>query len=110
MTEQADPGRRRRKAAALRYDAAEAGAPRVVARGEGVIADQIIEAARRHGVPVHESADLVQLLTRLPLESRIPPELYLAVAEVIVFLLRTAARERPSVQEESAPGGRETTS
>lgn len=89
------PGSPRRKAAALRYEAGEPGAPQVVARGDGVIADRIVEAARRHGVPVHQSPDLVQLLTRLPVESRIPPELYLAVAEVIVFLLRTAARERP---------------
>lgn len=106
MTEH--PGPPRRKAAALRYDASDAGAPQVVARGEGFIADQIVEAARRHGVPVHQSADLVQLLTRLPVESRIPPELYLAVAEVIVFLLRTAARERAPVQGTGAPGDRGT--
>lgn len=96
MTSQ--PGSPRRKAAALRYEAGDTGAPQVVARGEGFIADRIVEAARRHGVPVHQSPDLVQLLTRLPVESRIPPELYLAVAEVIVFLLRTAARERPPSQ------------
>lgn len=96
MTSQ--PGSPRRKAAALRYEAGEAGAPQVVARGEGFVADRIVEAARRHGVPVHQSPDLVQLLTRLPVESRIPPELYLAVAEVIVFLVRTAARERPPTQ------------
>lgn len=96
MTSQ--PGSPRRKAAALRYEAGESGPPQVVARGDGFIADRIVEAARRHGVPVHQSPDLVQLLTRLPVESRIPPELYLAVAEVIVFLLRTAARERPPSQ------------
>ena len=83
-----------RKAAALRYEAGEGRAPAVVASGEGFIATQIIEAARRNGIPIHQSPDLVQLLTRLPLESHIPPELYMAVAEVIVFLLRTAAAER----------------
>lgn len=87
-----DQQSQRRRAAALRYEAGDPGPPQLVAKGEGFIADQIIDVARRHGIPVHQSPDLVQLLTRLPVESRIPPELYLAVAEVIVFLLRTAAR------------------
>lgn len=65
-------------------------APHVVARGEGHIAEAIIAAARRHDIPIHQSPDLVQLLTRLPAESTIPPELYLAVAQVLVFLVRTA--------------------
>jgi flagellar biosynthesis protein len=78
------------RAAALKYEAGEMHAPQVVARGEGRIAEEIIAAARRHGIPMHQSPDLVQLLTRLPAESTIPPELYLAVAEVLVFLVRTA--------------------
>lgn len=88
------PSSRRRKAAALRYEAGAARAPQVVAQGEGHLADQIVDAARRHGIPVHQSRDLVDLLTRLPVQSSIPPELYLAVAEVLVYLMRTAARQR----------------
>ncbi|MBA2354606.1 MAG: EscU/YscU/HrcU family type III secretion system export apparatus switch protein [Acidobacteria bacterium] len=80
----------RRQAAALRYVAGQMVAPDVVATGEGFIAEQIIRLAREHGIPVHESPDLVRLLTRLPPESAIPPELYRAVAEVIAFLLKTA--------------------
>lgn len=80
-----------RRAAALRYRPGETSAPEVVARGEGLVAEAIIVAARRHQVPVHESPHLVQLLARLPLDAAIPPELYRAVAEVLVFLLRTDA-------------------
>lgn len=80
----------RRHPAALRYVAEQTVAPNVVATGEGVIAEQIMRLAREHGIPVHESPDLVRLLTRLPPESAIPPELYRAVAEVIAFLLETA--------------------
>ncbi len=92
----------RRQAAALRYEAGTTAAPEVVARGEGPIAEQIVATARRHGIPVHQSPDLVQLLTRLPLETTIPPELYLAVAQVLVFLLRTAEGQAPV--KPGAPG------
>ena len=82
----------RRRAAALRYVTGETTAPEVVATGEGALAERIIALAREHGIPIHESPDLVTLLTQLPPETAIPTELYRAVAEVIAFLLRTAAR------------------
>lgn len=84
-----------RRAAALRYVPGETDAPEVVAAGEGHLAEKIIALAREHGIPIHQSPDLVRLLTQLPPESAIPVELYRAVAEVIAFLLRTAEmRER----------------
>jgi flagellar biosynthesis protein len=85
----------RRRAAALRYVAGETQVPGVVATGEGQLAERIIALARAHGIPIHESPDLVRLLTQLPPDTAIPPELYRAVAEVIAFLLRTAATGRP---------------
>ncbi|WP_396626807.1 EscU/YscU/HrcU family type III secretion system export apparatus switch protein [Luteitalea sp.] len=81
----------RRRAAALRYVPGETPAPEVVATGEGALAERIIALAREHGIPIHESPDLVKLLTQLPPDTAIPMELYRAVAEVIAFLLRTAA-------------------
>lgn len=85
-----EPSSGRRRAAALRYVPGETDAPEVVATGEGHLAEKIIALAREHGIPIHESPDLVRLLTQLPPESAIPVELYRAVAEVIAFLLRTA--------------------
>ena len=82
----------RRRAAALRYVPGEMAAPEVVATGEGALAEHIITLARAHGIPIHESPDLVSLLTRLPPDTAIPVELYRAVAEVIAFLMRTAQR------------------
>ena len=84
----------RRRAAALRYVPGESDVPAVVATGEGQLAERIIALAREHGIPIHESPDLVRLLTQLPPDTAIPPELYRAVAEVIAFLLRTAAKAR----------------
>jgi len=76
---------KRRRASALRYDKEAGGAPRVVASGAGVIADRILELAREQGVPVREEPALVEALARLELEQEIPPELFVAVAEVLVW-------------------------
>jgi flagellar biosynthesis protein len=77
-----------KRAVALRYDAEHDEAPRVVAGGRGHIAERIVEAARRHGVPLRQDHDLVQLLEGLAPGQQIPPELYRAVAEVLVFVYR----------------------
>ena len=63
-------------------------APKVVAKGRGLIAQAIIERARQHGVFVHESEDLVGLLMKVELDQEIPPQLYLAVAELLAWLYR----------------------
>ena len=71
---------------ALSYD--EVGAPTVTASGAGLIAETIIDRAREFDVPVVEDAKLAQLLSTVPLGEEIPVELYQAVAEILVFLLR----------------------
>jgi flagellar biosynthesis protein len=76
---------KRRRATALRYDQAAGGAPRVVATGAGVIAERIVALATEQGVPVREEPALVEALARLELEQEIPPELFVAVAEVLVW-------------------------
>ena len=78
----------RKKAAALKYDQAKNMAPRVVARGKGHIAEQIIEVARESGVPLIEDRNLANVHEAMELESEIPAELYRAVAEVLVFIYR----------------------
>lgn len=77
----------RNEAVALAYTAGEA-APRVVAKGKGVVAREIIERARDAGVFVHESPELVSLLMQVDLDARIPPQLYVAVAELLAWLYR----------------------
>jgi flagellar biosynthesis protein len=61
------------------------GAPRVVAKGGGEVADRIIETAREHNVPLQEDAALATALARLELGREIPRELYVAVAHVLAF-------------------------
>lgn len=84
-----------RAAAALAYREGD-GAPRVVAKGRGIIADNIIERARASGVYVHESRELLALLMQIDLDSRIPPQLYVAVAELLAWLHRLEESEKRS--------------
>ena len=74
-------------AAALAYRDGER-APRVVAKGRGLIAAEILERARAAGLFVHESRELVSLLMQVDLDRHIPPQLYAAVAELLAWLHR----------------------
>lgn len=76
-----------RAAAALAYREGDL-APRVVAKGRGLLAERIIEQARASGVYVHESRELLALLMQIDLDSHIPPQLYVAVAELLAWLHR----------------------
>ena len=76
---------RERQAAALAYKAGDY-APRVVAKGRGMAAEAIIALAKESGVYVHESPELVTLLMKADLDHFIPPELYVAVAEILAWL------------------------
>lgn len=80
--------RESKKAVALKYRPADGDAPRVTARGTGVVAERIIELAREHGIPVKDDPDLVEVLSRLDLNEAIPPELYVVVAELLAFVYR----------------------
>jgi flagellar biosynthesis protein len=75
----------RPSAIALSYRAGQH-APKVVAKGYGLMAERIVEQARGAGVFVHDSPELVQLLMRLDLDEHIPETLYRAVAEVLAFV------------------------
>ena len=74
------------KSAALTYSGE--GAPRLVAKGEGELAERIKATAQELGVPVVEEAGLVQMLCQIPLGDEIPPALYVAVAEVLAHIFR----------------------
>jgi flagellar biosynthesis protein len=83
---------KRKAAIALAYQAGD-NAPRVVAKGRGLIAQAIIERAKQQGVFVHESGDLVGILMQVELDADIPPHLYLAVAELLAWLYRLEKAE-----------------
>jgi len=78
----------RKLAVALRYDAPDA--PRVVASGRGLVGQRIVATAEAHGVPIEHNPALAEALSGIELETAIPPQLYLAVAEILGFILRAS--------------------
>jgi len=77
-----------KQAVAVRYDSAKEGAPRVIAKGKGLIAEKILELARENNIPVHQDKALLEMLAMVELFDEIPPELYTAVAEVLVWVYK----------------------
>lgn len=77
--------KQRQMAVAMAYQTGSP-APKVVAKGRGLLAEMIIERAREAGVFVHESPEMVSLLMQVDLDQHIPPELYRAVAELLAFI------------------------
>jgi len=77
----------KKKAVALSYDEETDESPRITAKGRGYLADEIVRRAREHNVPVYEDEHVVALLEKLELGDYIPPQLYMAVAEIISFTL-----------------------
>jgi len=86
-------------AVALHYNGN--GAPRVVAKGGGQIADRIIETAREHNVPLQEDAALAATLSRIELGREIPRELFVAVAHVLAFAWSVTGKHNLIVRDEA---------
>lgn len=80
-------------AIALHYEKG-ANAPVVVAKGRGTIGEKIVEIAKAHDIPIEENEILAGALSKVELGDEIPPDLYKAVAEVLVFVLRLSGRGR----------------
>jgi len=91
-----NPDEARPRAAALRYEAGTDRAPRVVAKGQGALAEEIIRRARESGVPIHESRELAAALMQFELDQQIPPALYVAIAEVLAWAYRLDAESAHS--------------
>jgi flagellar biosynthesis protein len=84
--------KKRQLAVALHYD--HLGAPRVVAKGKGSLGEKIIEVAKANNIPIEENEVLAGALSNVELGEEIPAELYKAVAEVLIFVLRLSGRVR----------------
>lgn len=77
-----------KKAAALRYRHEIDRAPSLVAKGRGVIAERIIEVAKKHNIPLKRDPALIEVLSELDIDQEIPPELYRAVAEILAYVYK----------------------
>lgn len=73
----------KKRAAALHYD--KKNAPTITAAGEGITAQEIIALAEQYGVPLYEHPELAEYLSRMPVGTEIPRQLYYVIAEIIAF-------------------------
>ena len=83
-------------AVALKYKAYEDNAPKVVAKGKGKLADQIIKKAKEFDVPLFQNEALANMLFDVEVGDDIPPKLYKAVVEVFVWLYKLEERAKLS--------------
>jgi flagellar biosynthesis protein len=90
------PNQSMRNAVALAYQAGGR-APKVVATGKGLVAEQIIELAKQNGVHVHESKEMVALLMNVDLDQEIPANLYRLVADLLAWLYKIEAATPPKL-------------
>lgn len=79
----------RKKAAALAYEQYKDYAPKIVATGQGKIAEAIINKAQEFNIPLFCNAELVDSLVKMDINSNVPPELYQAVVDVFIWLQNT---------------------
>jgi flagellar biosynthetic protein flhB len=80
--------REEKKAVALKYDEGEDIAPKVIAKGERKVAENILEKAKEHNIPVYKDKKLASQLSNLEIDDNIPQELYEAVAQVLLFITK----------------------
>jgi len=76
------------KAVALRYQAPRDRAPKVTAKGSGLVAQKIIELGRQYGIPIQEDPALIQVLAQLDFYQEIPPKIYVVAAEILAFVYK----------------------
>lgn len=91
---QSHPPQEERLAVALGFEPGQDPAPKVVAKGQGELADRIIELAHESGVEVKQDRELVMVLSELDLDTIIPVEVYEAVAQILSYVYRVNAEKR----------------
>ena len=94
-----------RLAIALKYDPQKMRAPKIVAKGQRLMAARIRELARTHNVPIIEDKPLARALYPRPLGAEVPAHLYTAVARILVLVARIrAGRAQPISRRRPAMG------
>ena len=76
------------KAATLQYDKEKGAAPKLTSKGRGQVAERILAIAEEHGIPVHQDADLIEILEKTEIDTEIPLEVYAIVAEIFAYIYK----------------------
>lgn len=79
---------RQKSAVSLHFDQSRDQAPKVTAKGRGLVAERIIELAREHQIPIKEDPDLIEVLSQLDINQEVPPSVYRIVAELLAWVYK----------------------
>ena len=77
-----------KSAVSIQYNAKTDKAPKVTAKGKGMVGEKIVALAKEHGIPIKEDPDLVQILSQVDIDEEIPPAMYHVLAELLAFIYR----------------------
>lgn len=91
------------KTVALKYEHGKDAAPQLVAKGQGMVAEKILELARANSIPVHEDPALVEILSKMEILDQIPSECYRVVAEILAFIYKTHGAATLKLQNRVSP-------
>lgn len=81
--------KQKKSAIAINYDKEKDIAPKIVAKGKGVIAEKIIDIAKQNNIPLYEDLDLIEVLSKVDVGQEIPPQLYKLIAEVLIYIYKS---------------------
>jgi flagellar biosynthesis protein len=89
---------KRQRAVALQYDASlRTAAPKILAKGQGDLAERILAVARDKGIPLYRDPELVEVLGQLDVGTQIQPDLYKAVAQVLIFIYKMNQKKKAAI-------------
>lgn len=79
----------KKTAVVINYNKEKDTAPKIIAKGKGILAEKIIEIAKQNNIPIYEDPDLIEVLSKLDLGQEIPPQLYKLIAEVLIYVYKS---------------------
>ncbi|HTB22122.1 MAG TPA: EscU/YscU/HrcU family type III secretion system export apparatus switch protein [bacterium] len=89
---------KRQRVVALQYDASNrSAAPKVLAKGQGDLAERILAVAMKEGIPLYRDPELVEVLGQLDVGTQIEPDLYKAVAQVLIFIYKMNQKKKAAI-------------
>ena len=84
----------------MKYRPKKDDAPKVIAKGQGKVAEKIIEIAREHQLHIHNDPDLIEVLSQLDINEEIPPDLYIVIAELLAFVYALNRSESTPINQD----------
>lgn len=86
---------KRKTAVALEDGSDSGGTPKIMAAGRGIIAEEIVRLAHENGINVREDSALAEMLAKIELDSPIPSEAFMAVAEILTYVYKANGEPNP---------------